>query len=184
MIFHTAHTQTTFFEHLSSKISSFEKQRSLAYITFWSDARTLGSMGSNPAKTDLKNFFYFVIKKMFIWEATQVTLENNFHFFEFEDHFGIKKVLLTPIFKIFFKILVKLSLNRQYILGTFFLIWIAKKLFFKATSQGKLEKKNRKRAIWKIILSEVALKNNIFSIQIKKKYQVCTTDLEIILRGF
>ena len=35
-------------------------------------------------------------------------------------------------------------------------------------TQGKIEK-NRKRAIWKIILSEVALENNFFSIQIKKK---------------
>jgi len=33
MIIHTAHTQTTFFEHLSLKISFFEKERSLAYIT-------------------------------------------------------------------------------------------------------------------------------------------------------
>ena len=72
MIFHTAHTQTTFFEHLSSKISSFEKQRSLAYITFWSDARTLGSMGSNPDKTDLKFSFYFVFREVSIWEATEM----------------------------------------------------------------------------------------------------------------
>ena len=42
------------------------------------------------------------------------------------------------------------------------------KLFSKATSLVKLEK-NRRRAFWEISLSKVALENNFFGIQIKKK---------------
>jgi len=78
--------------------------------------------------------------------------------------FWYDKGPINTYFKHFFKNPPKLSLHTCH----FFLIWIEKKLFSKATSQVKLAN-NRKRAFWKIILSKVALENNFFSIQIKKK---------------
>ena len=67
-------------------------------------------------------------------------LKKKLSFFDFEDHFVMKKGLLTPILIIFFKILVRLSL----IGSTYFLLFFdldREKFIFQSKLTSKIGKK-------------------------------------------